>query len=72
MHPDPIFQPGDKVVARATRGYALSEGRTYTVKDYAPRHDVREIGFTWPAYVTVVDDWGRVVTAHAHRFQLAE
>ena len=62
------MQPGDIVVCRAPRGYAFTEGKEYTVVSYEPEFADNNVGFTWPAYVEVVDDYGRHVHCHASRF----
>lgn len=58
---------GDMVVCRASRGYHLTIGKEYEVLRYEPRYCGEY--FTWPAYVVVLDDWGRRAHCHAHRFQ---
>lgn len=62
------MQPGDLVICRASRGYAFTEGKQYTVLKYDPPCYEKEAGFTWPAYVMVTDDYDRNVYCHAHRF----
>lgn len=66
------MKEGDIVVCHASRGYQFTEGKEYTVLEYAPEYydNTSSSGFTWPAYVTVMDDWGRNATAHAHRFTI--
>ncbi len=59
---------GDKIKCRRTDGYRFTEGAVYEVIGYTPQEQVAG-GFTFPAYVTVEDDTGREVTAHAHRFE---
>lgn len=66
---DPIFEPGDQVVCTGSRGYAFTTGKTYTVLKYEPRWRDEESPFTWPAYVSVVDDDGKRVHCHASRFK---
>lgn len=61
---------GDQVVCHASRGYAFTEGKTYTVLKYEP--SVPDTYFTWPAYLRVVDDTGKVAICHASRFTLKE
>lgn len=61
------MQTGDLVVCRAARGYHFTEGKTYEVVRYEPR--VADLNFTWPAYVHVVDDYGKLVVCHASRFE---
>jgi len=61
---------GDIVVCRDPRGYAFTEGKEYTVLAYEPKFFDKDTpsGFTWPAYVEVMDDYGRRVHCHANRF----
>lgn len=61
------MKAGDKVKCVASRGYMLTTNQTYTVIDYQPSE--RTDHFTWPAYVCVMDDYGRQVWCHTHRFQ---
>ncbi len=70
--PFPAREPqrGDTVVCARPRGYSLTAGRTYEVLHYTP--EWRDTYFTWPAYITVADDYGDVVTGHASRFTYAE
>ena len=67
---DPVFEPGDKVTPRYTRGYDISMGKSYEVISYEPRDP--QPTFTWPAYVCVADNSGREVKAHAFRFTKVE
>jgi hypothetical protein len=60
------MKAGDKVVCRHVRGYFFTEGKAYTVLKYEPRYP--DGNYTWPAYVHVVDDLGKVVVCHASRF----
>ena len=70
---DPVFTVGQQVVARFIGGYAnhLTEGKVYTVTVYDPPTPT-EVGFTFPAYVTVIGDWGKPVQSHTYRFHAAE
>lgn len=70
---DPVFTVGQQVVARFISGYAnhLTEGKVYTVTAYDPPTPV-ENGFTFPACVTVIGDWGKPVKSHTYRFRAAE
>lgn len=62
------MQTGDIVVCVASRGYYLTTGKEYTVKEYIP--EKRMPAFTWPPYVVVDDDSGNPVTCRDHRFRL--
>ena len=66
---DPVFKKGDKITPVYTSGYHLTMGKVYKVVSYRPPFS--EETFTWPAYVQIHDDSGRLVTAHARRFKLA-
>ena len=66
---DPTFKVGDKVTPVYSSGYHLTMGKVYKVVSYDP--PFREEIFTWPAYVQIHDDLGKLVTAHARRFKLA-
>ncbi len=61
---------GDIVVCRGSRGYNFTTGKQYTVVAYEP--ESREMTFTWPAYVQIVDDDGKTVHCHAHRFEVVK
>lgn len=64
------FKPGDIVVCYDSHGYAFTKGKEYTVVDYIPEFYDRDTpsGFTWPAYIKIIDDDGREVRCHANRF----
>ena len=64
---DPVFKPGDKVTPIYTSDYFLTMGKVYEVVKYGP--PFREENFTWPAYVQIHDDRGKLATAHARRFK---
>lgn len=64
------MKTGDTVVCRRAEGYAFTEGKEYAVSKYEPR--TPDGMFTWPAYLHVEDDNGRVVVCHANRFKLKE
>ena len=64
---DPVFKPGDKVSPNYSSGYHLTLGKAYVVVKYDP--PFREVLFTWPAYVQIHDDRGKLATAHARRFK---
>jgi len=66
----PEFTIGQTVAGAYVQGYEnhLTAGKRYVVTDYSPAERT-EIGFTFPAYVTVIGDSGRPVTAHTYRFK---
>ena len=66
------MKAGDTVVCRSASGYLFTEGKEYTILRYEPEFYDQDTpsGFTWPAYVHVMDDRGREVMCHAHRFIL--
>ncbi len=59
---------GDIVVCRGSYGYHFTTGKQYTVVRYEPPFP--DETYTWPAYVLIEDDSGKVVICHAHRFEL--
>ena len=71
---DPVFKSGDKVRCTGSRGYELTTGEIYTVLEYEPpyRDPSSYSGFSWPAYVVLLDDNGRRVHLHANRFEKIE
>ena len=64
------FKPGDKVICYDSYGYAFTKGKEYTVVDYIPEFYERDTssGFTYPAYLNIIDNYGRRVRCHANRF----
>ena len=62
------MNPGDTIICRDPRGYMFTEGKEYTVVWYEPKHYDALSGYTWPAYLTVMDDLDREVVCHAYRF----
>ena len=68
MAPEVVMNIGDTVVCVATRGYAFTEGKKYTVLSYEEAGSDGYNPFVWPAYVTVTDDYGRPAHCHASRF----
>ena len=68
MRTDPVFKEGDKVTPNYSSGYHLTVGKVYEVVKYDP--PFREENFTWPAYVQIHDDRGKLATTHARRFEL--
>ena len=69
-----MFKPDDSIVCSRPHDYSFTMGKTYTVVEYSPKWHDNETpgGFTWPAYVTVIDDEGKRATCHADRFVIAE
>lgn len=69
---EPVFEVGQ--VVESTDGYCwhLTKGKRYTVTHYQPSCPDLHIGFTWPAYVTVIGDSGRPVTGHTYRFRAVQ
>jgi hypothetical protein len=65
---DPVFNVGDMVTPTYTSGYHLTMGNVYAVVSYDP--PLPDMNFTWPAYVEVLDDRGKLVAAHARRLEL--
>ena len=63
---DPVFVKGQEVTPVYTDGYHITLGKAYVVVEYEPSVG---IGFTWPAYVHFVDDYGRKCISHARRFK---
>ena len=60
-----------KVVCKINSGYYnLRVGREYEVKEFIPR--LITPNFTFPRYVTVIDDNGKESTGHAYRFETLE
>ena len=66
------MKPGDTIVCLGTHGYKFTEGKEYTVLTYEPAEMSDLPGFTWPAYVRVLDDNGKRAICHARRFILKE
>ena len=67
MMTEPVFAVGDKITPVYLSDYHLTMGKVYEVVKYDP--PFREENFTWPAYVQIHDDRGRIATAHARRFK---
>lgn len=63
----PEFEIGQVVVAMHSHGHQITEGKQYKVTHYQP--EVYDPTFTWPAYVTVIGDFGRRVQCHTYRFR---
>lgn len=68
----PEFEVGQEVEATGSYMHQLTKGKKYTVTKYEPEYPEPGIGFTWPAYVTVIGDFGKPVTGHAYRFRAAK
>ena len=67
MMRDPVFKRRDKVTPIYPSGYDLTAGKVYEVVSYIPSFSADN--FTWPAYVQIHDDRGKLATAHARRFK---
>lgn len=67
MSADPVFAVGQRVVAAGRPYPGLTEGKEYVVTKYEDR--AHTPSFTWPAYVTVIGDFGLPVTGHTYRFR---
>lgn len=63
-----VFTPGQRVKALCSVGYVITEGKEYVVHEYTPRARSENGHFTWPAYVTVTGDHGKLCTTHTQRF----
>lgn len=70
FEPDPVFEVGDVVVSVCSGKRSLTRGKQYVVVKYEPRFP--DTYFTWPAYVTVVDDDGNRTAYHTYRFKKVE
>lgn len=69
-----IFTAGEQVKALCSHAYRIREGMVYTVVRFEPEYYDSEhpCGFTWPAYVVVLDDNGEELHCHAYRFTKLE
>ena len=69
---DTVFVVGQKVIANHIDGYGnlLTKGKEYTVTKY--QHGYNQESFTWPAYVSVIGDWGKEVKCHTYRFKAVD
>lgn len=66
-----IFKKNDIVICKGTRGYNFTTDKEYKVLDYeAECPATSAMRFTWPPYVKLQDDTGKVVCCHARRFKL--
>jgi hypothetical protein len=60
-----------KVICKNPSGYPnLTEGKEYQVKELCPQ--LITPNFTFPRYVSVIDDRGKTSTGHAYRFETLE
>ena len=67
------FTVGQRVIANPNAqnyGHQLTAGKEYIVTDFQP--SVVDPTFTWPAYVTVIGDFGTPVQSHTYRFRPIE
>lgn len=62
------FKKGDVVECVASRGYCFTTGKEYIIIGYEP--ECHSAAYTWPPYVRVMDDSGKIAYCHAHRFKL--
>ena len=64
---------GQRVRCLWADGYNFTEGREYSVTGYQPAQQMHGAGgFTFPAYVHVIDDTGITVICHASRFEVIQ
>lgn len=61
------FSDGQQVRAVASFGWCITEGTVYTVVTTIPR--LVTPYFTFPEYVTVIDDHGDRCMFHTYRFK---
>lgn len=66
------MKTGDRAVCVGSRGYDFTTGKEYEIVQYDPPYRAEGDWFTWPAYVAVVDNSGKLVHCHAHRFKVEE
>ena len=60
-----------KVICKNKSGYYnLTENKEYEVHELIPR--LITLNFTFPRYISVIDDNGKVTTGHAYRFETIE
>lgn len=67
---EPIFKTGDKVKCLNATGYLLTKGKVYEISEYEPKF--RLGNFTFPPYVKVIGDNGKMLHCHATRFKLTK
>lgn len=70
MNDEPKFEVGQVVVATSSYNGSLTKDKRYVVTKYEPRTRVET--YTFPAYVTVIGDFGKPVTGHTYRFKAVE
>lgn len=70
MANDELYKPGTALVAKESYAYCITEGKVYTVVKYEPR--CRCDWFTYPEYVTIVDDHGDHTRFYTWRFKVAD
>jgi hypothetical protein len=57
-----------RVICKASQGYPnLTVGKEYQIKELTPR--LITPNFTFPRYVSVIDDREKISTGHAWRFE---
>lgn len=60
-----------KVVCVCSSGYySLTEGKEYEVNEFVPQ--IIHSNFTFPRYVSVIDDNGTLSIGHAYRFRMLD
>lgn len=64
------FKKGDIVICVHSYGYLFTTGKEYVIIEYDAESSCPDTGFTWPDYVSVKDDNGKIAYCHAHRFKL--
>lgn len=57
------------MVCQFAGGYAFTLGKEYTVLEYGPPDHTSLPTYSFPAYVAVVDDFGKRAECHAYRFR---
>lgn len=62
-----VFDVGQTVVATGSYQHSITEGKQYKVVRY--QAEFYNPTFTWPAYVTVIGDFGKAVTSHTYRYR---
>ena len=65
----PVFKPGEVVVCQFAGGYLFTLGKEYKILEYDPPDNCPLPNFSFPAYVAVLDDFGRRAECHARRFR---
>lgn len=63
------FEAGQQVRCIRPHDYNFTMNKVYTVVDYEPpAYAGNGSGYTWPAYLHLVDDSGELTACHAIRF----